>query len=220
MKQVWQLFFPILGLMILALVWSTPITNSGGWQQFWDGSDAALLTYRIFQLLGLTAFTLITFQIILGAGMQLWERLYGPRFWIFHRYEGIFALLLALLHPLVLGRSLTLQGSSISQFIGSHPQFNFILLGELGLFLLLVTVSTAYLALVLKQPSMKRVWHTLHLANYIIFALIWIHSWNVGSDPRTGLLPTIYWIFAGLVVLAFLYRRVYRPVKEGHLGLD
>lgn len=220
MKRVAQIFFPLLGLSILALVWSTPIANAGGWTAFWDMRDAASFTYRIFQLLGLTAFTLITIQIVLGAGMNLWERLYGPRFWIFHRYEGIFALLLALSHPFVLGRSLSLQGSSISEFLGGHPQINFILLGELGLFLLLVTVSTAYLALVFKQPSLKAVWHKLHLANYLIFALIWIHSWNVGSDPRTGILPIIYWLFAGLVVISFLYRRVLRPVKEGNLGID
>jgi len=80
--------------------------------------------------------------------------------------------------------------TSLSSFTRDMPfQFYF---GPLSLLLMLVTVSTAGLAVILKRPRFKKGWHAIHLANYAAFILAFFHSVTIGTDltsPRSPLRP-------------------------------
>ncbi len=218
-RRFLQILFPLIALDLLIIVWSVPIANAGGWAAFWESTDLAALTYRLFQLAGLTAFTLVSFQVLTGPYLKLWEKLYGPQFYRFHAFEGIFALLFALLHPSLLLVSLAYQKISLFTFIKAFPiQYYF---GPLALTLMLVTVTTAALTILRKVPRFAKTWHWLHLLNYAVFVLAYFHSLTIGSDlvsPTSQLRPLWNFFLIGLVV-GLIYRRIYRVVQEKDHGL-
>lgn len=219
MRRLLQFFFPILSLAILGFVWSVPIQNAGGWTTYWTIADPSAFIYRLFQLAGLTAFTLVSLQILTGPYMKFWEHLYGPRFYKFHAYEGLFALLFALLHPSLLLVSLNLQKVSYFDFVTTLPyQFYF---GPFALLLMVTTVSTAALTILFGRPAFQKSWHWIHLANYGVFLLVFFHSISIGSDVAspTSTLRPLWWLFLAGMIVGLLYRRVYRVITEKDAGL-
>lgn len=220
MRLIYKSFLPLILLAVLGFVWSVPITNAGGWADFFATSDPAALYFHLFQLAGLTAFTLIAFQILTGPYMKLWETVYGKNFYKFHAYEGLFASLFALLHPSLLLISLWLSDVSYWEFMQGYPKT--IYFGPAALFLLIITVSTAASAVLLNQPRFQGWWHRLHLANYLVFLFVFIHSLLNGSDllrPDSPLRP-LWWIFFVAMLVGFIYRRIIRPRTEGDSGLS
>jgi predicted ferric reductase len=219
-RRVFQLIPIVIALAILAFVWSVPITSAGGWLSFWDNSHPADLTYRLFQLAGLTAFTLIGLQVATGPFMTLWGRLYGPGFYKFHAIQGLAVLLFALLHPLLLGAYLIMKQIDYSEFAAQYPwQLS---LGPIALALLLMTIPTAASAVLWNKPYFRRRWHWIHLLNYLVFLTAFLHSISIGSDvsPSDSQLRPLWWTFFVIWIFAGLYRRVFRVVKEKSHGLS
>jgi DMSO/TMAO reductase YedYZ heme-binding membrane subunit len=144
----------------------------------------------LFPLLGLYAFTLTANQVIIGSNMRSLRRLF-PGLLSYHRFQGLFALTFALLHPLLIimafGPAAVLSSSYLP------PELRpYVTLGALALTLMVITVATALMAW--KLQKFTRVWRSIHLANYAVFILAWIHSWFVGSDIQTSALK-FAWLF-------------------------
>src|SRR3990167_9335109 len=96
MKALFRVLLPILAVTILVDVWVVFFDVNGGFRTIINqGSDAIFIFFR---LAGLTAFTLLGFQIATGPFMKLLEELYGQKFYKVHAIEGVFTLLFALLH--------------------------------------------------------------------------------------------------------------------------
>ncbi len=206
-KRILRILFPAIAVVILLSEWSLSLRAGPGVAEALSTWNPAALSYRLFRLAGLTAFTLMAFQILTGPYMRLWESLYGADFYRFHAHEGLLALLLALLHPSLLLISLAYSKTPLSRFAQGAPlQFYF---GPLALLVMLVTASTAGLAVILNRPRFKRVWHAIHLANYAAFILVFFHSVAIGADltsPRSPLRP-VWTLFVVLLAIGFLYRR-------------
>lgn len=217
--QFLRWFFPISALAILAYAWSIAISNNGGLSTTFTAQPAAL-SYHIFRLAGITAFILVSFQILTGPYMKFWERLYGKKFYLWHAFQGIFALLFALLHPGLLLISLSYQHIDVFGFALSQPiQYYF---GPTALLLLLLTVPTAAGWILVRYNKFERLWHWIHLANYAVFLLVFFHSVSIGSDvaPTDSPLRPIWYLFFIAMLGGLIYRRIMRVRQEGTSGLN
>ena len=212
-KQVLRILFPAMAVLVALFEWSYSVRANGGLDATFSPANPAALFYRLSRLAALAAFSLVAFQILTGPCMKLWEALYGAGFYRFHACEGLLALLTVLLHPSLLFMSLAYSKTSLSSFTRDMPfQFYF---GPLALLLMLVTVSTAGLAVILKRPRFKKGWHAIHLANYAAFILAFFHSVTIGTDltsPRSPLRP-LWVLFFIAMVTGFFYRRYRSRMK-------
>ncbi len=162
---------------------------------FTEGLDLHSSLQLLFPLVGLYAFTLVTGQVFVATNLW-WLKKLWPNVIQFHRYQGGTALLFAMMHPLTIfigyGAAIYLNRSFVS------PELRLWLVpAYLGLTLLLTTVITASMAWYSDRYPW---WRKLHRLNYLVFALFWIHSWNIGSD--THLYPLkIVWTIVPIILL-------------------
>ncbi len=200
---------PVAWLAIMAIPGYVFFSVRGG-VSFLSGLDFRTLRLSLFPLVGLYAFFLVWAQVMLGANMPHLRRAIP---WIekFHRAEGVFALLFALTHPILLATGLGLETYLKIGFVDPCYKI-FVLLGDLQLFLIILTAGTA---LLMKHPWLKRRWRYIHYANYAVFAMVWTHSWFLGSDVRTTGLKYL-WFFLAITVgasLAGRLRRAFAPKR-------
>lgn len=164
-----------------------------------DGLDSQATLQVIFPLLGLYAFTFVTFQILVATNLRWLMRLW-PQIIHFHRFQGGFALLFACLHPLFI-----LIGFGLSTYIdyGFVPSSQkwWLIPGYAALVILLCTVITATLAWYGRNLPW---WRKLHKLNYLVFALVWTHSWFIGTDTQFGLLRIIWIVYLVVVSVSIL----------------
>lgn len=169
---------------------------------FIQAPDASTISLLIFPLFGLYAFTFVWVQLMIGTnlpylrGIFRWSETY-------HRTQGLFTLLFALTHPLLLLFGVGFEAYRQFQFV--NPQLlPWAILGQVQLFLLLLTVATALLR---KRPWLQQRWKYIHYLNYLIFGLVWVHGWFIGSD--TQLPPFRYvWIAFGIIGLISIANRL------------
>jgi nitrite reductase/ring-hydroxylating ferredoxin subunit/DMSO/TMAO reductase YedYZ heme-binding membrane subunit len=197
--------FRLFVLIIYACLIASPLiafcSDKGGLSAF-QQADFTALAGNVFPLLGLYAFVLLWVQIIIGSQMS-WLRTIFPLIETFHRFQGVVILCLALCHPLLL-----LLSTGIRQYLAysyvSPEQRVFAIIGQLQLFLLLLTVSTA---LLMRHPLLRERWRRIHYLNYLIFGLVLVHSWNLGSDLAVNFLLKTLWCGLGATaVISLLFR--------------
>lgn len=159
--------------------------------------DVLLTGSRIIQVnfiqrvLGLTAFTMLFTQIILGAFMPKWIEKLGGWIFKFHITEGLIAYALVVLHPLMfflfnyfIYQSLDIFYIFVDICILCKPPIEyFYSLGRLAFWLLTISVSAALFRTA--TPFMRIHWKKFHMINYLTFLVIWTHSLGVGSDIGT-----------------------------------
>lgn len=170
--------------------------------------------YSVFRLLGLYGFTLIWGQLILGPFMPLLRRLFGSLALTLHIIEGIFAIVFATLHPLLLGLAYYVATKDLiiwNSFANYLPASNQIY-GYLGLIAWILLVCTVITALLRKRPWFINKWRYIHFLNYIVFVLVFLHSYNIGSDVRSEPLNTLYGVYGITFALSVLYRIVYKRI--------
>lgn len=168
---------------------------------FLSGLDPRDFMLSVFPLVGLYAFTLVWAQVMLGSNMPLLR----PAFpWVekLHRTQGVFALLFALTHPLLLVGGIGLAEYLKIGFVAPRYRI-FVLLGDLQLLLIVLTAGTA---LLMKLTWLKKRWHLIHYANYAVFGMVWTHSWFLGSDVRATPLRYLWHVYAAAVAASLLGR--------------
>lgn len=162
----------------------------------------------LFPLLGLYAFTFVTWQVLLATNLW-WLRKLWPNVIRYHRFQGSFALLFALLHPAFIVAGFGL--SNYLHFRYTAPALHWWLApAYAGLTIMIATVLTAHLAWIGKDLPW---WRKLHRLNYLVFALVWLHSWFIGSDMKTPLLQAM-WVAYALAVIASTVGRYYPALRN------
>jgi predicted ferric reductase len=153
----------------------------------------------IFPLLGLYAFTLVTWQVLIATNLR-WLRKLWPRIINFHHFEGGFALLFAVLHPTFILIGFGLVNYLHFRFVSPHLRW-WLIPSYTALTILIGTVITASLAW---RGMNIPWWRKLHRLNYLVFILVWLHSWFIGTDTRTRLLRWIWIVYLLLVTVSVI----------------
>lgn len=195
-----------LGLLLFVLIApvATFFNNRGGFSILTAGSAQATLQ-TIFPLFGLIAFTLLTAQILLATN-RWWLDAYWPGAKNYHRYEGMFTLAFALLHPFSILLGFGLSSYWHHSFVSDKLAL-WLIPAYLGLSILVATVTTAILSWKFDKTKW---WFKLHLFNYGVFVLIWLHSWFIGSDVRFSNLRWLWLIYLVAVLGSFVKRRTHQ----------
>lgn len=169
----------------------------------------------IFPLIGLIAFFLVWTQVMIGSLRPWWQQLF-PGIVRWHRRMGIFVLLFALLHPLLLISGIGLVSFFHNTFI-PHALVPWIWVGEAQLFLIFVTTLTALTA---RIPWLQHRWRLFHMLNYVIFCLIWLHSWFLGTDVAHTQLRLLWFFYAatfgGAVTVRIIHSLNTRVITSTH----
>mgnify|MGYP001616887706 CR=1 FL=1 len=200
-------------MAILAWIVATFFQMRGGVDAIPRQSVSTFSAY-LFPLVGLVAFFLVWTQVMIGSLRPWWQRLF-PGIVRWHRKIGIFVLLFALLHPLLLIIGIGLA-SFFHRTLIPPVLIPWIWVGEVQLFLILVTTLTA---LMNRATWLRRRWRLFHLLNYIVFCLVWLHSWFLGIDVTRTSLRWLWYFFAGTFLIAVTSRIIHslRSSKEGSL---
>ena len=160
------------------------------------------------RLTGLLAFTLLSFQIVLGTLMpKLIEKMGG---WIFnfHLTEGLGAWGIMLLHPtLFVFLNYRIEGLSTA-LLTLLPRFSpnqeiWYSFGKFALILISIAVLAAYFR---QKPFLRKNWHKFHILNYLGYGFVAIHAFYSGTDAWTAPFSWFYWIAIGVVILATFLR--------------
>ncbi len=185
--------------------------------------NSATLTNYIQRILGLTLFTLLFVQLILGAFMDKLQKIIGEWVFKYHVIEGVIIYSLALLHPL------TFMVFNHFAGIGWNPYFVFVdvcllcqsridyyyTLGRISFWLLSITVFAGIFRKA--TPWMRANWRKLHVINYAVFLIVGLHGFLIGTDfrvqPFYSFAIISYAIVLGVVVFVEL-PRLYKNYKN------
>ncbi len=201
---VWKGFLLIAWLLLLLLPAYAFFQLRGGFD-FLTGQDLQTLSQLLFPLIGLYAFFFVWSQVMIGTNRD-WLHTFFPGIIRFHRIEGVFALLFAVVHPTLLligvGPAVYFAKSYVPQSLHLY-----VWLGYLQLTLIILTAGTAML---MRLPVIRKVWRWIHFANYAVFVSVWTHSWFLGSDVQATNLRYLWYFYGGTFVLTTIGRIVRR----------
>jgi hypothetical protein len=169
--------------------------------------NTLLIVNLIQRLAGLLAFTLIFWQIVLGAFMEKWEKYLGNWVFKFHLTQGAIAYSLIFLHPISLLFFIFIARGVIDPFYiftdfcvlcQTKPELYYTF-GRISFWL----VSAAILAAtVRKLPWWRQNWRKFHILNYLVFFLIGVHAWFIGSD--TSNFPFVIFFLATIPMVSVI----------------
>jgi predicted ferric reductase len=203
-KASWFIFW-------IVLVLSGPITilRTPHLKTIIERSD--LLINLILRLVGLIAFVLIFYQIIVGAFMDKLIKWLGKWIFDFHIFEGVIAYSLIFLHPLLLVLFKFRVSRAFDPFYvftdfcalcQTKPEY-FLTLGRVAFWLFTVSV---FAAIFRKSQSLKKNWRKLHVLNYFTFFLVAIHAYFLGSDRGRVPFVLVYWSSLAIVFTTSLFK--------------
>lgn len=182
-------------------------------------SNQALLWNVVQRLSGLTIFTLLPLQIVLGAFMtKLTERFGSWIFW-FHITQASLIYSLILLHPVSYMLLLWRAGGPFDPFyiftdyclICETKQEFYITFGRVSF----VLFTMAYLAGKFRTVDfLRKHWKKFHIFNYLGFFLIAFHANRLGSDIHAPTFYWYYWVALGSVSSIAIYKLVHFIKKQ------
>ncbi len=208
---------PVL-LFFLFLVPGYSFFHLRGGFSFLSGLALTSLSHALFPLVGLYAFFFVWSQVMIGTNRD-WLKQYFPGIMRFHRAEGVFALLFACLHPVLLLIGVGLTAYFAKTYV-PQPLHLYIWLGYVQLTLIIMTAGTA---LLMRLSFIRKIWRWIHYANYLVFVSVWVHSWFLGSDVQTTNLRYLWFFYGGTFVLTvFAYSLRSWKTRGQHMliGMD
>lgn len=200
----YTIWLGILSLIPISIFISTPISLVL--------KSSATITNALQRFLGLTAFTMMFFQIVLGSFMEKWTEKLGGWILNFHITEGVIVYTLIILHPVSFMVFNYLVGHGFNPFFvfvdfcvlcSTRIDFYYTL-GRVSFWLLNISVWAGLLRMT--TPYMRVNWKKFHILNYLVFILIGIHSIGVGTDVGTSPFSFFHGPALAIVTLIIIYK--------------
>jgi predicted ferric reductase len=171
--------------------------------------NRVVLANFIQRILGLTAFTMMFTQLILGAYMPKWVEKYGPWVFKFHVFHGILIYSIILLHPLFFVFGNYFAGQKFNPFFAFIDvcvlcskkidfYYNF---GRIAFWLTTAGVFAGIFRAA--TPFMRVNWRKFHILNYVAFLAVGIHGFYLGTDFMARPF-SIFAVPAFIVILAVI----------------
>ena len=198
----------------LVLIFSGPITVLRNSNIDLILQNKVVLLNTLQRIVGLLAYTLLFTQIIVGSLMDRWVQILGAKAYRVHVIQGVISYAFIFVHPLfyylinyvTLGKVVLIPDLTNIQEI-------WISLGRIALLVLTATIWTAYFR---TRAPLRRNWRILHIVNYFVFYLIFLHSFLLGTDAQTAPFVWIYWL-AFIAVSATVIFRIYQVVRTNKI---
>lgn len=173
--------------------------------------------YFLQRASGLILFTLMAFQIFLGALMPILTKKFGKWVFNYHLTQGIIIASLAIFHPITF---LILNFISKKVFDPFYIFTDFCVLCltkielyySFGRFAFWILASGITAAHIRKWNWWKENWRFVHIFNYIVFFLVAIHAWFIGSDIHSIIVTPVYFALI-MVVVGSILVRLYLLIK-------
>lgn len=156
------------------------------------------MMYTIGQWAGLIGFILISTQFLTSMKIKPLKQKFGPKLIAIHRKIGVIGFVFICAHPLLI---IAYQ----NQTFGQTTMNQYMMVGSIGFVLLLTTVLTSIVRQRLKLSY--NIWKTIHLANYIVFPLVYFHSLMLGSNLLSY--PALRWLWYALFGI-YLFSVIYK----------
>ena len=180
---------------------ATPLT-------FVSSSQVRLFSF-VQRNLGLIALNFIFLQILIGAFIKPLSKIFGNYIYKFHIIEGIIAYFMALLHPIFYLLVIKLSGHGFDPYVAfvnicllcKTPYDYYLTIGRISFWLLTIGIFAAIFRN-MGNWLMKH-WKDLHILNYLVFILIALHGFFLGSDFRSIIFLTLA-IVETLIVLGIM----------------
>ncbi|MFZ3301293.1 MAG: hypothetical protein WA152_01100 [Microgenomates group bacterium] len=164
------------------------------------------------RITGISAFVLITLQIFLSS---------NRKFLKFHMLNGILAYTFVFIHPILMILYRYSYSSDFDPFyvytdvcvLCDGIYEHYINLGRIAFYLLTISVFVAKfrkgISILGKTTSdwIVNNWRKLHVINYLVFYIISIHAYNIGSDSTKQWFIYLFW-FCQIVVLGVLLKKL------------
>lgn len=145
-------------------------------------------------------------QVGTGGLMDKLRPIFGSKLIKWHIRQGAAAFVLALAHPALLSWEL---GPEAIIKMGGEAVW-----GKIALNLLVISVLAGWLR---GSGFMARYWRWIHRLNYVILALVWWHSWQLGTDARTWPMAGVYILAPAVLILSLTSKiRGFRIAAYGH----
>lgn len=178
---------------------------------FSDGNTITIQLYALAKVAGIIAFVMFSMQLVTAARLPFIEKNFGQdKLMRFHRFTGITAFCLLLLHPLLFDAYYLLAAPELwLAFL--LPKFDWKTLGSAAF---IVMVAVVVLAIWTKRFRLPyHWWKRIHMLSYVGVGAAFLHSWFLGSDIIFNKYLHTYWIILiTLGGLAFLYQRIIIPL--------
>lgn len=170
------------------------------------------LTYLLMRVAGLYAIVFLFFQVLIGAFIDKLRLLFGTKILQVHIVQGTVSLLVIITHPLMFFLLNFQTSSFVSSIFLLSPRFSTVVekyesFGKIAFLLLMIAILAG---LFRKNKYIKKHWRKFHYLNYVAFAFVIVHSYFLGSDSRIAPFVFLYPLFVSALVVAVVYRRVYR----------
>jgi predicted ferric reductase len=167
-----------------------------------------LLINFYLRIAGVLAFTMLFWQIVLGAFMQTWMEKLGSWVFMFHQLEGMLAYALVLVHPLLFLYLTYTRIGKIDPFyvftdvcaLCSKKTELYYSFGRYAFWLVSLGVFAARFKSI--DDWLKKNWRKLHILNYFAFFLVAIHAKLGGTDA--GRAPFVWFYWAAVAVVSFI----------------
>lgn len=198
-KLLFFLFYiSLLSISALTVYLNTPLDKL-----FLSPSATANTVQRV---LGLSAFTLLFIQIMIGSNMERLKKFFGDWIFKFHVFEGLFIYSLVILHGLsfvYFNYVLFHRFDPFYVFIDVcvlcvNKLDHFYNFGRIGFWL----ITSAVFAALFRGFNywMRKNWRKFHYLNYVAFLIIGVHAYFIGTDTLRQPFATIYYLGLGAVV--------------------
>ncbi len=171
------------------------------------GGLAEGFIYDLGRNSALAAFMIIMLQVLIGARIKWIERPFGLDILLrFHKYTGITAAVLLVLHPVLLSIA-----SGNPDLLISLDQPWYIWVGKIALLILLINVGLSWYQL--KLNIKFETWRLLHdILGPVILVFIFVHSFVVGSDLQRTSMQGLWIVVLIVAVGVFILHRIVRPI--------
>lgn len=193
-----------LALLLISGAWTIPFVFESPSILYKFGIDKAFL--RTGKVFGVTAATLVFFQILLVSRLKVLDRIFSiNRIYTFHRINGITIAILALVHPFLI---LAAENFTLFPFqVRYWPEF----LGVGVLVFIVALVTTANWRLIFGFAYDK--WLRFHrLGTLLAIVLMLVHILFVSETFKSDLPRVLVYLAAGinfLLILRLWYRRFF-----------
>jgi DMSO/TMAO reductase YedYZ heme-binding membrane subunit len=154
------------------------------------------------RVLGLIAFINVFVQVMLGSFRKFFIKLFKPlNVFNFHNILGLITLIIGLLHFFIQ----VYLGIDLISLLTLNSGLE-VSVSVIALLVMLITVISSDLKYLFKVNYSQKAWRLIHILNYSLFPLLYVHAYYLSITLQTVLLQYLFIGYLVLTIIGGLYK--------------